>query len=240
MPTPLSRSGVQRNPGLRAMDPRKERRRSSLRRRSGSGPGEVRFCGNRKEAGAGLRFDIWLSGDRQSSLCRRPGKGPIEACFGGSPWEPGRSFGFGREPEREPTGAERPRPEPDPRRDAKLRQKRCDRGQWGPAAMPAPIRVWSPAQPRPSGRAARFRASLAELHHLRPVPRLRPPHRASPLPGMKKAPPGDGRRSFRLRSAESVSSCYRRRLRSRWWTRRPGRRRGRCCRRTARSWRSGL
>jgi len=112
---------VQRNRSLRAREPRK-------------GAGEVRFSGTRSETG-GVRS----KGDRKE---RKTDLGPISvsretirACPGGDPERvpsefasmdrPGNLEGAsasGREPEREPTEAARPRPEPEPRYGGTLRQ----------------------------------------------------------------------------------------------------------------------
>jgi len=127
-PTPLSSKGPA-GPEPSGEGTAKGIRRSFASLDTRSEPGGVRSEGNRKEAGYGLRSNAWLSGDRQGLPWRRPGKGSIEVRFDGSPWEPGRSFGFGREPEREPTGAARPRPEPDPRKGGSFgRSQTADSG----------------------------------------------------------------------------------------------------------------
>jgi hypothetical protein len=140
---------VQRNPSLRAKEPRKGVRAEFASFRARWEPGGVRSGGNLKEAGREVRFNACFSGTRRSSLRREPGRVSSKFASMERPGNLEEASASAREPEREPTGAERPRPEPRSRQLTALTGHCADRGQWGLAAMPAPIRVWAYAAMRP-------------------------------------------------------------------------------------------
>lgn len=178
-PTPLSRRRPAEAEAFGPRRKRKERRRSSLRLRTGRKPAKFASHGSGREvSGARSRAFPETGG---SLLPKGTEKGPEEACFSRIPWEPERSFGSGKEPEREPTGAERPRPEPDPRKVRRcfgggvptadsggrqrcrpplafsgLRMRRAPRA--ASATRPAP-RAANPVQRRPACRADPARSS---------------------------------------------------------------------------------
>jgi hypothetical protein len=65
---------VQRNPSLRAKEPRKGVRAKFASFSARWEPGGVRSNGNLKEAGREVRFEAWLSGTGRSSLRKEPGR----------------------------------------------------------------------------------------------------------------------------------------------------------------------
>jgi hypothetical protein len=205
-PTPLSRTGPAdleafgrtgnrerdgRRSLLRIPD-RSDLRRSSLHR------------GPERQSGRSSLRQGWPGKPRELAPAATR-KGPDEVRFAGQPWDLSNGASAPDEdPEREPTGAERPRPEPAPKQEAGPRARRLATEQWGLAAMPAPIFVRSGGPPCAIG--ALSGVQLTSSHNGGDLGRLR---------GTRAREPRGSARPPRSGPSRRPRGCYRRAMKHR-------------------------